>query len=614
MFHTPIRRARGSVFIVCVYLAGIVWLVFGQTLRHPFTNFDDPTYVYQNPSVTSGLSAGWIVRAFTRPDLLLWTPLTTVSHMLDCQLYGLAPAGHHLTNVLLHTAAAILLFLVLREATGALWPSAFVAAAFAIHPLRVESVAWVAERKDVLSGVFFMLTLGAYVRYARKPGSLARYAAVALFLALGLMAKPSLVTTPFVLLLLDYWPLGRRGAARLLMEKIPLLLLSAGSCAMTLLVKGNPTGFEHVPYPIALRIGNALVSSVTYLGQTFYPASFALIYPFPPSGQPGWKVALALVLLGGISGIVFLCRKKQPWLPMGWLWYVGMLVPALGFVPIGEEAHADRYTYLPQIGIFILVAWTVAELPVPWPRRSEVLGALAVLVIAALAAIARVQTSYWRDEEILWRRTLAQTSGSTLARINLGAALRQKGRLDEATAQFQKAVERSPHFAPAHLDLASALLQGGRLDEAIFQYRKAIEIYPGFAQAHYGLGCALLQKGEADQAAMQYRLGIENKPDYVEAYNNLAYILATSPNASVRDGRQAVGLAEKGNRLTGGENPVVLSTLAAAYAETGQFTQAVETGVQAQRLARAQGNTALEALLAREIQSYQAGSPWRDPH
>ena len=364
------KRNTYTVAAVCGFLLLAVALVFGQTVRHDFVNYDDNAYVYENPQVAGGLTAHGIAWAFTSFHVSNWHPLTWLSHMLDCQFYGLHAGGHHLTNVLLHAATAILLFLVLRRMTGDLWPSAFVAAVFAIHPLRAESVAWVAERKDVLSGLFFMLTLGAYAGYARRPFSLGRYLTVVLLFALGLMAKPMLVTLPFVLLLLDYWPLGRIGPhrrtgissfRRVVVEKIPLLALTAASCVATVIAQGTAViAIDVIPLPS--RIANALVSYVAYMGQLFYPAGLAVLYPHPEGGLPIWKVAASSLVLAGISAAALVWRRRFPYLFVGWFWYVGMLVPVIGLVQVGLHAMADRYTYLPQIGLCIAVTWGVAQL------------------------------------------------------------------------------------------------------------------------------------------------------------------------------------------------------------------------------------------------------------
>ncbi len=497
--------------VVCVYLAGLVWAVFGQTLRQQFVNFDDGGYVYNNAEVRQGLALQGIARAFTHPVLALWTPLTMISHMVDCQLFGLAPAGHHLVNVLLHMATAILLFLVLRETTGALWRSAFVAAVFAIHPLRVESVAWVSERKDVLSGLFFMLTLGAYVRRS--------FLLTPLFFALGLLAKPMLVTLPCVLLLLDYWPLKRKTGFP---EKAPLFALSlaAGLATTTVAASSSET--------LVSRAGNALVSCVTYLGQMFFPAGLAALYPFPSGGQPFWKVGAAALLLAALSVCFFLRREKQPYLLTGWLWYLGMLAPVLGIVQMGGEAHADRYTYLPQIGIGILITWAAAE---RLPRRVS--AALAIVAVAALAVCARIQTSYWNDSESLWRRALAcmPRDVSALPHLNLGDALLGKGELDAAMEEFKRGLAIAPTPANArlradcHIDLGFAFLQKKRLDEALAQYAMAVQTKPDYPNARRSLAGALREEGRLDEAIAQYGKALELDPNYAEAHYNLANAL-----------------------------------------------------------------------------------------
>jgi tetratricopeptide (TPR) repeat protein len=465
-------------------LAALVWIVFGQTLQHEFVNFDDDVYVYQNPMVTGGLTPAAVAWAFTHPHQANWHPLTSLSHILDCQFYGLNAGGHHFTNVLLHGASAILLFLVLRRMTAALWPSALVAALFAIHPLRVESVAWISERKDVLSGFFFVLTLGAYLRYVRRPKSLLHYLLVLFLFVLGLMSKPMLVTLPFVLLLLDYWPLGRFPEParfpipqRLLLEKIPLLALSAVSCVITLRVQSEAIQDAQV-VPMALRIENAIVSAAAYLAQMVYPANLALCYPYPINGLPPWQIALALFVLVGLSAAAFYWRNQRPWLLTGWFWYLGMLLPVAGLVQVGGQARADRYTYLPQIGVYLLLTWTLVELGERWRNRRLALAGGAAAALAILAACARAQTGYWRNSESLWTRALACTSNNALAESNLGSLLYQDGRLDEALAHGQKALEIQPDNVGANNCVGFVLLQKGHVDEAIAHFQTALRARP----------------------------------------------------------------------------------------------------------------------------------------
>src|SRR6266542_5637271 len=359
------RQALGG----CIFLVAITWLVFGQTVRYDFVNYDDNEYVYANPNIAHGLTINGVVHAFSGKHSANWHPLTTLSHMLDCQLWGLRAGGHHLTNIVLHTIAVVLLFLVLQQMTGAIWRSAFVAAVFAIHPLRVESVAWIAERKDVLSGVFFMLTLLAYAYYARLPG-VGRYLVVVSLFGCGLMSKPMLVTSPFVLLLLDYWPLDRvKGQLwKRLAEKIPLLALSAVSSITTFLVQKGAVGRTE-ELPILERINNAIVSYVLYIWQLLWPVNLAVFYPHPENRLPLWEIVSCLLLLICITVVAIALRKQRSYLITGWFWYLGMLVPVIGLVQVGWQGHADRYTYLPQIGLYIALTWGVADLTALYQHR-----------------------------------------------------------------------------------------------------------------------------------------------------------------------------------------------------------------------------------------------------
>ena len=373
------------IFCICACLVLLTWAVFAQTVRYDFVNYDDPHYVYQNTRITSGISFDNVVWAFSHIHSENWHPLTTITHMLDCQLYGLKAGWHHFTNVLLHALAAVLLFVALQCMTGAFWRSAFVAAVFAVHPLHVESVAWIAERKDVLSAVFFMLALLAYFHYTRAP-SIGRYLLVAVAVAFGLMSKPMLVTLPFVLLLLDYWPLGRIAARRsgnarqvlqLVIEKIPLIALSALSSIVTFLAQRGAIGWTE-QLPVSARLGNALVAYVVYIRQMFWPTRLAVFYPHPENRLPVLEISLAFIVLVGITAVAFVFRKKAPYFMTGWLWYLGMLVPVIGLVQVGWQGHADRYTYLPQIGLYVAVTWAVADLTASW-RVQQIALSIAAL-------------------------------------------------------------------------------------------------------------------------------------------------------------------------------------------------------------------------------------------
>jgi tetratricopeptide (TPR) repeat protein len=647
------RPLRSSI-LASLFLIGITWLVFGQTLGHEFVNYDDRTYVYGNLVVTGGTTWSNTVWAFTHAHARNWHPLTTLSHMLDCQLFGLNPAGHHAVNLILHTVSVLLLFFLLRKITTNFWRSLFVAALFAIHPLRVESVAWIAERKDVLSGFFFMLTLLAYVRYVEKQ-TIARYLTMSILFALGLMSKPMLVTVPFVLLLLDYWPLERSKKSevrikKLVVEKIPLLALSAASCLATIWAQSGAAGAMD-PLPLAPRFGNALVSYCIYLRQMFWPVDLAVFYPY--RSYDLWQVVLAIVLLIGISVLAFLWRGTRPYFFVGWFWFLGMLVPVIGIFQIGLQGHADRYTYLPQIGLYLLVTWSVAEMSILRAHRAVSFG-LSGIVIVLLAVGAWLQTSHWKNSETLWQHALAVTSkndvahnnlglayeqagriddaiqqygealkiesakaearydlSKALTETNLGNALTRKNRIDEALSHYEKAVALRPDYADAHFNFGHALLRKGQLDDAIAEWKKTLSIQPDDSEAHTSLANALLQKGTLREAMDHYEKAIAAPVPSIFALNNLAWILSTSPDAAYRNGARAAELARKANQYSGNNNPIFLRTQAAAHAEKGQFDAAIQFAQKARNLAQADVDLARE--IEKDIDLYRADAPVRDP-
>ncbi|MBA2622830.1 MAG: hypothetical protein H0U88_04310 [Chthoniobacterales bacterium] len=432
----PPQRGGWSQFAVSLLLALLTAIVFERTLRHDFINYDDPAYIHEQPEIIGGLTSRGLAWAFTNTHSGNWHPLTSLSHMLDCQLFGMSAQGHHFTSVLLHLIGTVLLLLVLQRLTGAFWRSAFVAAVFALHPLRVESVAWIAERKDVLSGVFFMLTLAAYAAYVRN-SSFLRYAMLVAAFALGLMSKPTLVTLPFLLLLLDFWPMKRTATAtRLIVEKIPLLIFSAAACIVTFLAQ-TATMSPLEKLPIGWRIANAFTSVLTYLGQVFWPAKLAVFYPHPRDQLSTVAVVFAVLFVGAVSFAAFLVRRQRPYLFVGWFWFVGMLVPVLGLVQVGLQGHADRYTYLAHIGISVLLAWVIADLTASWAQRRALLSVGAAAVIGVLSWATWKQAAYWQNSETLWRHTLAVTSRNAVAHTNLGNLLPAS----EAVPHYEKALE-----------------------------------------------------------------------------------------------------------------------------------------------------------------------------
>ncbi len=609
---TPLPSgSRWRVPGICVALAIITFVVFGQTVGHEFIDFDDGGDVYENPVVSRGLTLQGLAWAFSFHSAN-WFPLTWLSHMLDCQIYGLRAGGHHLTNVLLHTASVMALFLILRRMTGAIWRSALVAAVFAIHPLRVESVAWVAERKDVLSGLFFMLTMGAYVRYAEEfkvqsSKFKVSYGLSLLFFALGLMCKPMLVTLPVVLLLLDYWPLKRPiPAKRLLLEKLPFLALAAVACAVTFLAQHEAIQ-SNAAITLENRLGNALASCVIYLRQMVWPTGLALLYPFPSNGLPPWEVALSGLLVVLVSALAWRGRRTQPWLLMGWLWYLVMLAPVIGVIQVGGQAHADRYTYLPQIGIYVALTWWVAQ----WRMSSVARGGLMAGTLGILMVCAWRQTRYWRNSETLWTRTLACTKENVIAHGNLGVVFREQGKVDAAIDQFRAALRINPNDADSHNNLGTVLRQKGKIEEAMAEYQLALRLKPNLAEAHYNLGIALLQKGRAAEAMGQYQEALRIDPANRKIQNNLAWLLATSADATLRDGKRAVALAQQALEPSGGTDPVILDTLAAALAEAGRFSEAAQTARKALELANLAGQQGLAQELKGELKRYEAGLPCR---
>jgi len=503
--------------------------VYAPVRHFDFVNFDDPEFVSGDNHAREGLTRDSLRWAFTSGESANWFPVTRLSHLLDVQLFGMQSGPHHVTSVLFHALAALCLFAFLQQATGARWPSAFVAFLFALHPLHVESVAWVAERKDVLCAFFWFLTLWAYVRYTRRPAT-ARYLLVLLPFCLGLMAKPMIVTLPLLLLLLDVWPLRRRLA---LWEKLPFFALAAGSAIATYLVQQNSGAVGALAqYPLGLRVENALVSYVVYAAKMFWPTRLAVFYPYPPE-IPAWQSALAATVLVGISFLVVRSWKARPYLAVGWLWYLVTLAPVIGLVQVGAQARADRYMYVPMAGLTIMLAWGAADL---LRRPAAVLAAAACL---ACAVVAGAQVQHWRNSESLFEHALAVTEGNYVAHNNLGSALSEiPGGLPDAIAHYQAALRIWPDYAEAHNNLGSALAQmPGHLPGAIAEFTAALRVKPDFPQAHRNLAAAHLNlgtlllrtPGRLPDAIAEYQAALRLDPHLAEAHNNLGSALAQIP-------------------------------------------------------------------------------------
>jgi protein O-mannosyl-transferase len=526
---------RSQLFLVCLCLVALTVAVYFQVGGHEFLNYDDDAYVTGNAHVTGGLSLENTLWAFTSVEAANWHPLTWISHQLDVQLFGLAPRGHHLSSLAIHCVSTLCLLFWLLRSTGALWPSALVAALFALHPMHVESVAWVAERKDVLSGLFFFLTLIAYSRFVERRGLL-RYLLALLFFLLGLMSKPMLVSLPLVLLLLDYWPHRRLGgegepagqvarrAAALIVEKIPFIAATLFSCAMTMRAQSGAISDTNL-VPVALRLENALVAYLRYLGKTVWPWELGMLYPHPQS-IPLWQVAGALVALVLITGVVLLYRRSFPYLATGWFWFLITLLPVLGLVQVGAQAMADRYSYLPSIGLYICAAWGARDLARRFPLLERSLPVFAGIAIIACAALTYRQAGFWSDNVTLYRHTLEVTRDNVIVHDNLGLTLSRQGDWEGAISEYRAALGIAPSFKQSHLNLGIALVRRGQLEEGIREYLEALRLAPDYKEAHNNLGLALARKGDLDGAIRQYQEALRVKPQYVEALCNLGVALA----------------------------------------------------------------------------------------
>jgi len=606
-----IKQSRWQFVGISIFLIAITWSVFGQTFRHQFVNYDDPLYVLDNAHVRAGLTWPGIGWAFTHVHSQNWHPLTTMSHMLDCQLFGLNPGAHHLVNVFFHSIAAVLLFILLAQMTNRVWLSGFVAAVFAIHPLRVESVAWIAERKDVLSGVFFMLTLIAYAAYTRKR-TVGRYLTMSILFACGLMSKPMLITTPFILLLLDYWPLNRfarSAVSKLILEKTPLFALSIGSCVATLWAQNFALGSTEF-LPLRWRITNAVFSYFEYLRQMFWPADLIPFYVHPENRLEMWRLLLAAIVLIALTAIAFMRRRKNPYLIVGWFWYLIMLIPVIGIVQVGLQGHADRYTYLPQIGLDVALVWLIWDLTKSWRQQRILLSGAGALVVGTLSILSWKQTMHWRDTETLWRHTLAVTPDSDVAHAGLGGILFVRGQIDESIDHYERALRLRDGNTAAHFGLGRALAAKQKTDAAIFHFQKALSIQPDYIGASNDLGVLFASKGEIKEAVAAWEQSLAFDPDNADAANNIAWVRATAADANLRDGGEAIELAKRALR-TGGENPVVLRTLAAAQAEGGQFAEAIATCQRGEELARRNGDSAMVESLHHCAESFRRGETLR---
>ena|ERR1043166_2386459 len=642
--------------------------VYWPVKNHEFVNYDDPDYVTANPVVQKGFSSEGLNWAFqnVHGEKTYWHPLTWISHLIDVQLFGLNPAGHHLSNVLYHMLNVLLLFWVLFGMTGALWPSAMAAALFAVHPLQVDTVAWVTERKNLLSTLFILLGLLAYTHYAKGP-SANRYARVFFLFCLALMSKPAVVTFPCLLLLLDFWPLRRiefaasevssesEARAALIthpkipllragVEKLPLLFASAASCAITLLAhRGLGMIAEGERISLRLRLENAIVSYARYIKKIFWPNDLAVLYPHP-GRWPLWEILLSGILLLVVTALVLRRVKYQPYLFTGWFWFLGMLVPAIGIVQVGEQAMADRFVYVPLIGILLILVWAGFDFAAGSSARR-------LLIICAGASVAgciittSLQLRYWTNSIALWEHTLHVTRNNFIAHHDLAQALAEKNQFKEARehaeaalaikdhpfshvvlahvseleqntnaaiVQLQAAVRLAPRWNPAREELARMLGHVGRTDEALSDYAEVLRLIPARPDIHLAMALLLASTNRIREAIEHYQSALDLNPNDLVALNNLAWIYSTHPNPSVRNGIEAMRLAERACSLTRATNPQFLATLAAANAECGNYQRATSIAKEAHTIAMTAANTNAAAQYEKLRAQVSSRQPYRD--
>jgi len=593
----PPSRWLGPRAWLSLALAAMTVAVFAPVWTFDFVPWDDPLYVTGNAHVLAGLTKAGVVWALTTGDAFYWHPLTWLTHMADVEVFGLNAGGHHLLNLILHVMSTLVLFHVLCQMTLETGRSAFVAAMFAVHPLHVESVAWIAERKDALSGFFFILTLAAYVYYVRAPG-LKRYGLVLVSFVLGLMSKPMVVTLPFVLLLLDVWPLGRvplgepdpanaiggppqrRVALRLAMEKLPLVALSLAASAVTWVNQSRAGSVRELgSFPLDVRGANAVLSYVTYLRDTVWPTGLAAYYPYP-TWLPAWPLILpALLALLAASALALLWGRQRPYLPVGWFWYVGTLVPVIGLIQVGDQARADRFTYLPLIGVFVLIAWGVPELLGRWrPAARTPLVAIGVAVVLACAAGAREQVGYWKDGHALWTRAEAVTAPNQRTYASLGRLLEEQGRAEEAIARYRQAIPFMREASGLRARIGALLMQQGKAAEAVAEFSAAVKSQPDSAMAHEALADALLTAGRPAEALEHYAAAVRCQPDSAVARRALGLALG-------RQGRvgEAVGELSEAVRLRP-DWALARTSLALALLDEGRLDEAIGEASESVRL------------------------------
>jgi len=581
-------------YIICLFLVVATLAVYWQVLDNDFVHYDDDAYVTENLRVQKGVTFDNLTWAATSSLASNWHPITWISHMIDCQFYGLNPKGHHLTSLLFHVANTLLLLLIFVRMTGALWQSSLVAALFALHPLHVESVAWVAERKDVLSTFFMMLTLWVYTIYVKK-GGVRRYLLVVLFFVLGLMSKPMLVTLPFVLLMLDFWPLGRLchirdtrnevtgqhtderpNIFRLVWEKVPFFTLAVVSSVVTFIVQERGGAVKLLEmYSIQTRIINAFVAYIEYIVNMVWPVKLAVLYPHPGNSLPIWKGVVTGLVMVLITVLVIRKARKIQYLAVGWFWYIVTLIPVIGIVQVGSQAMADRYTYITLIGLFVIIAWGANDLLSKWLRRKIWLGTLAAIILPVLIVLTWKQVQYWEDSITLYKHTLKHTSNNFIIYNNLGKVYNDSGKYKEAIEAYKQSTRIAPDYAMAHSNLGVSYNDSGKYKEAIEACRKAIWINPDYAKAYFNLSVAYGESGKYEEAIEACRKAIEIDPDYAMAHSNLgvAYGVLGMYKEAIEKFKQAIEIDP--------DDVMAHSNLGYAYLSSSMHKEAIEAYKQA---------------------------------
>jgi tetratricopeptide (TPR) repeat protein len=649
-------QKRRLEIVICLFLVSVSLLIYLQVRGFEFVTYDDESYITKNTFIKAGFTSESIIWAFTSGYAANWHPLTWLSHMLDIELYGLNPMGHHWSNLQIHIVNVVLLFLFLRLMTGAIWKSAFVSALFAIHPMHVESVAWVAERKDVLCAFFWILSMWAYVLYVRQPNK-TRYLLLIILFVLGLMSKPMIVTLPFTLLLLDFWPLYRfqsiiqerksnvfQALLTLVWEKIPLFILSTVSSFITFWVQHHGGAVASMTsLPFESRVANAIVSYTSYIWKMVWPLNLAVLYPLRE-----WhygQVIISGLLLSILTILAFWARKRFPYFFVGWLWFLGTMIPVIGLVQVGVQRMADRYTYIPFIGLFIVVAWGMADISSKWSRLKNIQRLFAGVMLIFFAIAAWFQAGTWENGITLFFHTVKVTHNNSIAYCGLGQAFDRHGKYNEAVRYYLKALQINPNFADAHYELGVTLEKQGYSTKALKQYSEALRIKPNYAKVHNNIGVILSNQGKSKEASDHYQKAIQIMPNYAIAYYNLgiisakngrvmeaitnyqkalqfnfnmtqtlyqlSWILATSEDEKYRNGEEAIKLAERLCKVTNYSQPLALDALAAAYAETGKFDIAVLTAQKGLELSEHQGPKELVLGLRKRLELYKTAQPYR---